>query len=89
MKGDVAEEVSRLKAQPGQNMLIYGSGKLVRTLLRHGLIDEYHLWVHPTVLGRGKRLFGEGDQAALKLVGTQRFSTGVLVLSYEPDGTQR
>ncbi len=85
IKGNVAEEVSRLKQQPGQDILIYGSGDLVHTLMQHDLIDEYRLMVHPVVLGGGKRLFGEGsDTKALRLVETKTFSSGVVVLSYQP-----
>lgn len=60
IEGNVAEEVAGPKQQPVQDILIYGSADLVRTLMRHGLIDEYRLWVHPIVAGSGKRLLGEG-----------------------------
>jgi dihydrofolate reductase len=56
IKENIAEEVSKLKQQPGQDILIYGSGELVYTLMQHDLIDEYRLMVHPVVLGSGKRL---------------------------------
>jgi dihydrofolate reductase len=83
IKGNVAEEVSRLKEQPGKDITIVGSGALVRSLLREGLLDELSLMVHPIVLGRGKRLFEEGgDQKALELVDSQTFTTGVLYLTY-------
>ena len=89
IKGDVAEEVARLKQEPGQDILIYGSGELVHTLMKHDLIDEYRLWVHPVVLGSGRRLFGDGtDTTALRLVGTETFSSGVVVLSYQPAGRE-
>ena len=65
--------------------MIYGSGDLVHTLMQHDLIDEYRIWVHPVVLGSGKRLFREGSDATmLRLVETKAFSSGVVVLSYEP-----
>ena len=84
--GDVAEKVSELKRQPGGDILIYGSGGLVDTLMRHGLIDEYRLWVHPVVVGSGKRLFRDGSEATvLRLVETEAFSSGVVVLTYQPD----
>ena len=85
IKGDVAEEVSRLKELPGKDILIFGSGKLVNTLMEHDLIDEYRLMVFPVVLGSGQRLFGEGiEETVLELVGTDTFDTGVVVLSYRP-----
>jgi dihydrofolate reductase len=85
IKGNVAEEVSKLKQQPGQDILIYGSGELVNTLMQHDLIDEYRIWVHPVVLGSGKRLFEDGgDTPVLRLVDTKTFSSGVVVLTYQP-----
>ena len=85
IKEDVAEEVSRLKQQPGQDILMYGSADLMHTLMQHDLIDEYRIWVHPVVLGSGKRLFREGSETkVLRLVDTTTFSSGVVVLSYQP-----
>ena len=82
--GDVAAAVARLKQQPGQNLLIFGSGQLVQYLRRHQLIDEYRLMVFPLVLGTGKRLFREGGGPTdFKLVKTHTTSTGVVVLDYE------
>ena len=84
IKGDVAEEVSRLKEQPGKDIGIVGSGALVRWLLREELLDELSLVAHPIVLGRGKRLFEEGgDQKVLELVDSKTFSTGVVHLTYQ------
>ena len=62
MKGNIAEEVSKLKQQPGQDILIAGSADLVHTLMQHDLIDEYRLLVHPIVVGSGKRLFERGER---------------------------
>ena len=84
IEGDVAEEVSRLKQQPGHDILIYGSGELLHTLMQHDLIDEYRLMVYPVVLGSGKRLFRDGINTTLRLVETRTFSSGVVVLSYRP-----
>ena len=84
IKGDVADEVGRLKQQPGQNLLVYGSGDLVQTLMQHGLVDEYRLLVYPVVRGRGKRLFKDGNAATLRLMDTKMFSSGVVALTYEP-----
>ena len=85
IEGDVPAAVTELKQQPGQDILIYGSGELVRTLTQHNLIDEYRLMVHPVVLGSGKRLFdGVSDAPALKLTDTVTFSSGVVSLVCEP-----
>jgi dihydrofolate reductase len=85
IKGDVAEEVSRLKELPGKDILVFGSGTLVNGLMRLGLIDEYRLMIFPVVLGSGQRLFGDGvEETVLELVGTETFDTGVVVLSYRP-----
>ena len=82
---NVAEEISRLKQQPGKDISISGSGSLVRSLLKDGLIDELRLMVHPVVVGSGKRLFEEGgEQIALELVDYRTFSTGVVYLTYRP-----
>ena len=85
IRGNVAEEVSELKRQPGRDILMYGSADLMRTLMRHDLVDEYRFWVQPVVVGGGKRLFGEeGEAKELRLAGTATFATGTVVLSYEP-----
>jgi dihydrofolate reductase len=83
IRSNVAEEIARLKRQPGQNTTILGSGALLRSLLRDDLVDELRLIVHPVVLGGGKRLF-EGGRQALELVDSKTFSTGVLYLTYQP-----
>lgn len=83
--GDVAEAVSGLKQQPGQNLLIYGSADLVDTLMRHNLIDEYRLMLHPVIVGKGKRLFKDGiATTTLKLADTKTTGTGVVILTYRP-----
>lgn len=84
IKEHVAEEIAKLKQQPGQDILIAGSAELVQALMRHGLIDEYRLLVYPVVLGSGKRLFAEGSAATLKLVETRSFDSGVALLRYQP-----
>jgi dihydrofolate reductase len=89
IKENVAEEVSKLKQQPGQDILMYGSADLMHTLMQHELIDEYRNWVHPVVLGSGKRLFRDGsDTTTLRLVDTKTTSTGVVVLSYQSAGKE-
>src|SRR5215213_9654768 len=82
---NVAEEISKLKEQPGKDISISGSATLVQSLLRDGLIDELRLMVHPIVVGSGKRLFAdEGDRKPLELVDSKTFSTGVVYLTYQP-----
>jgi len=83
--GDPVEEIRKLRAQPGKDLLLSGSGTLVRSLIPHDLIDEFRLMVHPIVLGRGKRLFlGDEPERVLQLTGVKQFATGITVLSYEP-----
>ena len=83
--GNVADEVSTLKQQPGKDNLVFGSTELVNALVRHVLVDEFRLMVFPIVLGGGKRLFEDaGEQRVLSLVDTETFGTDVVVLTYEP-----
>ena len=87
LEGDVAEEVAKLKRQPGEVLQVQGSGELAQTLMRHDLVDEYRLLVYPVVLGKGKRLFREGNvPAALRLVDTKTTGTGVAIHTYEQAG---
>jgi dihydrofolate reductase len=84
LKGDVREQVAKLKEQPGQDLLIYGSGELVNALHSHGLIDEFRLMVFPVTLGVGKHLFGEGSgKHNLKLADAKTTRTGVALLGYQ------
>jgi len=87
IRGDVAEAVANLKAQPGGEIQVHGSGDLIQTLMKHDLVDEYRLWVFPVILGKGKRLFAEGTSpGGLKLVETKTSSTGVVIHTYERTG---
>jgi dihydrofolate reductase len=87
IEGDVAEGVARLKEQDGPALQVHGSGELVQTLLRHGLVDELLLLTFPVVLGRGKRLLREGGVPfALRLVSSSVSASGVVVARYVPDG---
>lgn len=87
IEGDVAEGVAALKQQDGPELQVHGSGNLVQTLLRHGLVDEYRLWIFPLVLGSGKRLFSEGTvPSGLRLVDNRVSTTGVFIGTYEPAG---
>jgi dihydrofolate reductase len=87
MKGDLAAEVRRMKAGPGPDLVILGSGSIVAQLAAEGLIDEYQLVVNPVVLGKGKTMFeGLKEKLNLKLTSTRQFGNGNVLLCYElPD----
>jgi dihydrofolate reductase len=85
IRGNVPEEVAKLKQQEGMNILVAGSGQLVETLLANGLVDEFRFMLHPIVLGSGKRLFRDGiETTVMNLVGTKSFGSGIVILTYEP-----
>jgi dihydrofolate reductase len=86
LNADVADAVARLRQQqPGRDLHVMGSGELIQTLMRHDLIDEYLLLIHPLVLGAGRRLFGDGGPpASLRLVDSTVSTTGVLIATYQP-----
>jgi dihydrofolate reductase len=85
--GDAAEGVAALKQGDGPELQVHGSADLLQTLVRHGLVDEYRLWVFPVVIGAGKRLFAGGAvPAALKLVDSTVSTTGVVIGTYVPAG---
>jgi len=87
LKGDVAEEVAKLKLQEGGEIQVHGSGNLLQTLLKHDLIDTLRIWQFPVVLGTGKRLFGEGTiPRSFRLVDTQLNTTGAVLHAYERVG---
>ena len=90
LKGDVAEEVAKLKVQDGGEIQVHGSGNLVQTLLKHDLIDTLRLWQFPVILGTGKRLFGEGTiPGSFRLADTQQTDTGAVLHVYERAGGLR
>ena len=76
VSGDVVAETAKLKRQGGQDLVIYGHGQLGRTLLRHGLIDEIRLAIHPVIVGRGKQFFQEGEKMPLRLMSMSKSVTG-------------
>jgi dihydrofolate reductase len=83
IKGNIPEEVDKLKQQEGKDLLVFGSADLMNTLMRHGLVDELRLMVFPIIVGKGKRLFEDGeDGRTLKLVDSKTFGTGVVSLAY-------
>ena len=82
-QGDLAEEVAKLKQQPGQDILIYGSGELVHTLMQHNLIDVYRVMLYPLALGTGKRFFRDGgEKTTLTLTDVKTNGAGVVMLTY-------
>jgi dihydrofolate reductase len=87
LKGDVAEEVAKLRQEQDGDIVVHGSARLVQTLVEHDLVDEFHLMVFPVVLGSGKRLFGEtSDKKPLRLVDAKLVGDGVAILIYQPAG---
>jgi dihydrofolate reductase len=84
------DDIVAVKQESGKNIVIYGSASVVQSLMELGLIDEYQLLVHPIVLGSGKRLFRDGSNTTtLRLVEAKPFSSGVVLLSYQPAEQER
>jgi dihydrofolate reductase len=85
LAGDTADAVAKLKEQPGEDIGILGSGELVRSLMRHNLIDEYILLIHRLVLGSGRRLFADGSSfVKLRLTDSVTTTTAVVIATYQP-----
>jgi dihydrofolate reductase len=85
LEGDAMEAVARLKDEPGGNLTVLGSGELIQSLMRHGLVDEFVLTIHPLVLGSGRRLFPDGGAfSTLRLLDSTPTTTGVLIARYQP-----
>jgi dihydrofolate reductase len=85
IKGNLRDEITRLKNQPGKNIGVGGSPTLVRSLLQESLLDELKLMVHPVIVGHGKRLFTDDmDLGRLKLIDSKTTGTGVVILTYQP-----
>ena len=84
LEGDAAEAIARLKEQPGDDLLKFGTGELDRTLLAHDLLDELHLWIFPVLAGGGQRLIDGIEVRHLTLVDTTRFASGIVVNVYSP-----
>jgi dihydrofolate reductase len=87
LEGDAADAVVRLRKEPGKDIVVLGSGELLRGLMKRGLVDVYVLQIHPLVLGTGQRLFDDGvPDVGLRLEDSKTTSTGVIVASYSTDG---
>ena len=87
IKGDVAQEVAKLKREDGPEIQVHGSANLIQTLLKNDLIDEFSLWIFPVVLGTGKRLFEDGAiPASLQLIDSKTSTTGVIMSRFKRGG---
>jgi dihydrofolate reductase len=84
IKGDVAEEIRKLKQEPGKSLLQYGVGELTHAMLKHGLVDELRILVYPFAFGEGPRIFEHMGVNTLKLLDTKTFSSDVVALHYQP-----
>jgi len=85
LQGELGEAVTDLKEEPGDDIVVLGSGELVRSLMELGLVDRYVLWIHPLVLGSGRHLFADGTTSAdLRLTDSTTTTTGVVIATYEP-----
>jgi dihydrofolate reductase len=88
LNGDVVNEVSKLKQELNGEIVVYGSGQLVRTLIEHDLVDELRLMIYPVVLGAGQRLFGEtSNKKPMRLVDTKTVGDDLAFLTTSPSGT--
>jgi len=85
--GRVVEEIARLKQAPGKDIAMFGSADLAATFIRHGLIDEYRIFLNPVVLGRGHPLFKDADRMKLKFLKARTFRSGNVLLYYQPATT--
>ena len=85
LKGDISRSVAKLKQHSEKNIVILGSGVLIQSLMKHNLIDQFILSIHPLILGSGRRMFSDdGPFASLKLVDTKTTTTGVVIATYIP-----
>ncbi|NGO74639.1 dihydrofolate reductase family protein [Streptomyces sp. YC504] len=84
LSGDLAEAVAELKRQPGRDILKFGTGDSDRTLIEHGLVDEFHLWILPVIAGGGERILDGLDVTHLKHTGSTTLTSGIVVATYAP-----
>ena len=84
-KGDLVDEITKLKKQAGKDIIAYGGATFVSALIKQGLIDEFHLFINPTAIGNGMTIFKELDRNLnLKLVKSTSFDCGIVALTYKP-----
>jgi dihydrofolate reductase len=84
------EEIRELRHRSGKNLLLFGSGKLASSLIKSGVVDEYQLWIHPVLLGKGTPFFSSPEKIMnLRLSGSEMLEPGVVLLSYEPLTTKK
>ena len=87
--GNLADKVNNLKNQPGKDLIAYGGARFVSSLIEHGLVDEYHLFVNPVAIGVGLPIFGQlKESRAFKLVNATSFQCGIALLCYKPDDSE-
>jgi dihydrofolate reductase len=86
VSGDVPAALRKLKAEDGPDMIVWGSGILIQTLVTEKLVDRMHVWTHPVTIGTGKRLFDVTGSATWKLVKSRVGDAGVIIATYEPAG---
>ena len=87
LSGDIAGKVAAIKQQPGPDLHVWGSGRLIQTLIKHDLVDAFWLMIYPITLGAGKRLFTDGTlPLAFKVTGCTVTSKGVIIVNYERAG---
>lgn len=85
LKGTLRQEIIKIKKNPGRDVIVYGSCQLVNGLIKAGLADEYHLWIHPVVLGKGIPLFKDlKEELCLNMMRAKTFSSGVVLMEYQP-----
>ena len=88
--GDLVKEITKLKNQGGKDVIAYGCATIVSALIKHGLIDEFQLFINPTAIGNGMTIFKELDSKQnLTLVKSTSFDCGIVVLNYKPKTTHR
>jgi dihydrofolate reductase len=84
IKGDVGEEIGKLKQESGNGLVQYGVGELTHTMLKHGFVDEFRIMIYPFIFGEGSRIFERMGISTLNLLETKVFSSGVIALHYQP-----